>query len=114
MTKKEKIEKEVQKTFESFNQAERLKSNPYFYSQLMTHIDNLHSNKHKIQGREFARRVLKPAFLLLLIALNVFSATLFFKYQTQDYTNREQLLDFFGQEMKLDSKQYNPNLLINE
>ena len=114
MTKKETIEQEVQKTFESFDQAKRLKSNPFFYARLKTRIDNLHAKKQKIRGWEFAGRVLKPALLLLIIALNIFSATLFFKYQTQDYTNREQLLDFLGQELTLDSNQYNPNFLINE
>jgi len=52
--------------------------------------------------------------LLLIIALNIFSATLFFKYKTQDYINREQLLDFLGHELTLDYNQYNPNFLINE
>lgn len=32
MTRKEKIEQEVQKTLEIFDQAERLKSNPFFYT----------------------------------------------------------------------------------
>ncbi|OGN89175.1 MAG: hypothetical protein A2Z74_01230 [Chloroflexi bacterium RBG_13_46_9] len=114
MTRKEKIEQEVQKTFESFDQVERLKSNPFFYARLKTRIDDLYSKKKKIRGWEFARRVLKPALLLLIIALNIFSATLFFKYRTQDYTNREQLLDFWGQELILNSNQCNPNFLMNE
>lgn len=114
MTRKEKIEQEVQKTLQSFDQVERLKSNPIFYARLKTRIDDLHWKKQKIRGWEFACRVLKPALLLLIIALNIFSATLFFKYQNQNYTNREQLLDFWGQELILNSNQYNPNFLMNE
>ncbi len=114
MIRKEKIEQEVQKTLQSFKHAERLKSNPFFYTRLKNRIENLHSKKQKIRGWEFAGRVLKPALLLLIIALNIFSATLFFKYKTQDYINREQLLDFLGHELTLDYNQYNPNFLINE
>ena len=114
MTKKKKIEEEVQKTFESFGQAERLNANPFFYTQLMARIDNLQSKKHKYQDWELAGKVLKPALLLVLIALNFFSATLFFQNPTQDSANREQLLDFLGQELILDSSEYNPNLLIEE
>ena len=113
MTKKVKIEQEVQKTLECFDQAERLKSNPFFYARVKSGIDNLHSKKEKIQSWEFAWGVLKPAALLLIIALNIFSATLFFK-ESHDYSNRERLLDAFAQELTLDSNQYNPNLLINE
>ncbi|MBA4313520.1 MAG: hypothetical protein C0417_12925 [Chlorobiaceae bacterium] len=114
MTRKEKIEKEVQKTLESFDQVERLKSNPLFYAQLKTRIDNLHSKKQNIRGWEFAGRVLKPALLLLIIALNIFSATLFFKNRNINYSSREQLLDALAKELALDSNQYNPNILMNE
>ena len=69
MTRKEKIEQEVQKTFESFDQVERLKSNPFFYARLKIRIDNLHSKKQKIRGWEFTGRVLKPALLLLIFLL---------------------------------------------
>jgi len=114
MTRKEEIEKEVQKTLESFNQAERLKSNPFFYTQLKNRIDNLSRPKRKTTGWEFAWGVLKSVLLLLIIALNIFSATLFFKTRSSNYSNREQMLNALAEELTLDSNQYNPNLLINE
>ena len=114
MTKKEKIEQEVQKTLESFDQAERLKSNPFFYTRLKAKIDDLHSQKEKSQGWEFAWGILKPASLLLIIVLNIFTATLFLKNRNNEYLSREQMLDAFAQELTLDSSQYNPTLLINE
>ena len=114
MTKKEKIEQEVQKTFESFGQAERLKSNPFFYTRLKARIDDLHSQKQKTRGWEFAWGILQPALFLLIIVLNIFTATLFLKNRNNEYSSREQLLDAFAQELTLDSNQYNPTLLINE
>jgi len=114
MNRKEKIEKEVQKTLESFYQAERLKSNPLFYARLKNRIDNTSSDKRKTIDWQFASGVLKPSLLLLIIALNIFSATLFYKNRSNDYSNREQLVNAFAKELALDSKEYNPNLLINE
>jgi len=114
MTKKEKIEQEVQKTLESFDQAEQLKSNPFFYTRLKARIDDLSTQKRKIRGWEFAWGILKPALLFLIIVLNIFTATLFLKNRNSEYSSREQLLDAFAQELTLDSNQYNPNLLINE
>jgi len=114
MNRKEKIELEVQKTFQSFDQAERLKSNPFFYARLKTRIDNLHSTKQNIRGWESAGRVLKPALLLMIIALNILSATLFLNNRSSNCSNREQLLDAFAKELTLDSNQYSRSLLINE
>ena len=114
MNRKEKIEQEVQKTLECINQAERLKSNPFFYTRLKAKIDDLHSQKQKIRGWEFAWGVLKPGLLLLIIILNIFTAILFLKNRDNEYSSREQLLDAFAQELTLDSNQYNPTLLINE
>jgi len=114
MTKKEKIEQEVQKTLEGFDQAERLKSNPFFYTRLKARIDDLHPQKQKIRGWELAWGILKPALLFLIIALNIFTATLFLKNRNNEYSSREQLLNAFAQELTLDSSQYNPTLILNE
>jgi len=114
MNKKEKIEQAVQKTLDSFDQAERLKSNPFFYTRLKARIEELDAQRMQPKGWEIARGVVKPALLLLIIALNIFTATLFFKNRNNESSSREQLLNSFAQELALDSSQYNPNLLINE
>jgi len=114
MSRKEKIEKEVQKTLEGFSHSVRLKGNSFFYTRLKNRIDNSSRQKRKTIDSEFLWGVLKPILLLLIIVLNIFSATLFIKNQSSDYSNRELLLDSFVKELALDSNQYNPNLLINE
>lgn len=114
MTKKKKIEQEVQKTLEGFDQAERLKSNPFFYTRLRARIEQSDAKQMQPKGWEFAWRVLKPALLFLIIALNIFTATQFLKNQNNEPSSREQLLNSFAQELTLDPNQYNPNLLINE
>lgn len=114
MTKKEKIEQEVQRTLEGFDQAERLKSNSFFYTRLKAQIDDLHSQMQKIRSWELTWGFLKPALLFLIIALNIVTATLFLKNRNNESSSRGQLLNAFAQELTLDSNQYNPNLLINE
>lgn len=114
MNRKQKIEQEVQKTLESFDQAERLKTNPFFYTRLKVRIDNVSTQKKKIRGWEIVWGFVKPALLLLIVALNIFTVTLFMKNRNNESSSREQLLDAFAQELTLDSNQYNPNILINE
>jgi hypothetical protein len=114
MNRKEKIELEVQKTLECFSHSERLKGNPFFYTRLKNRIDNSSTQKRKTIGWEFAWGVLKPILLLLIIVLNIFSATLFLKNRNSNYSSREQLLDALAKELALDSNQYNPNYLMNE
>ena len=114
MTKKEKIEQEVQKTMDSFDKAERLKSDPFFYTRLKAQIDDLNAEKSKVEGWKFAWAILKPALLFFIIGLNIVTAMLFLKNRNASYSSREQLLNAFAQELTLDSNQYNPNLLINK
>lgn len=114
MTKKEKIEQEVRQTLESFDQAERLKSNPFLYTRLKARIEELDAQRRQSNGWEIACGVIKPALLLLIIALNIFTATIFLKNRNNKSSSREQLLNSFAHELTLDSSQYNPNLLINE
>jgi hypothetical protein len=114
MNRKEKIEKEVQKTLEGFSHVVRLNGDSFFYTRLKNRIDNSSRQKRKILGWEFAWGVLNPILLSLIIVLNIFSATLFIKYQSSDYSNHELQLDSFVRELALDSNQYNPNFLINE
>ncbi len=114
MAKKDKIEKEVQKTLECFDQAERLTCNPFFYTRLKAQIDELNAHGRQTKGWEFAWSVLKSVLLLLIVALNIFTASLFLKGQNDNAPNREELINTFAQEFTLDSTQNSPNLIINK
>jgi hypothetical protein len=114
MTRKEKIKQEVQKTLDFFNQAERINSDPFFYTRLKARIEELDTQPRQLQGWKIVWSILKPALIVCIVALNIMTATMFLKNQTQGYSNREQLLEAFAQESTLDSYQYSPNLLINE
>ena len=114
MNKKEKIEREVQKTLECFDQTEQLKSNPFFYTRVKARIGGLASYSRKPTSGELVWRIFKPALLFSIIAINIFTATMFLKNPGEKSTSREQIINVFAQEFTLDSELYNPNLLINE
>ncbi|MBI9072637.1 MAG: hypothetical protein JEY94_13625 [Melioribacteraceae bacterium] len=69
MNKKNTIEEEIQKTLAQFDNAERLPSNPYFYTRVKQRIDE----RKKTHRTFFA--VLKPATLALLLLINVSTVT---------------------------------------
>ena len=114
MGKKEKIEQEVQKTLDCFDQSEQLKTNPFFYTRIKAKIEDLESYGKKPNLADLVWGVLKPAFLFGIIVINIFTATSFLKNPGDTNTSREQIINTFAQEFSLDSEQYNPNLLFNE
>ena len=114
MNKKEKIEYEVQKTLECFDQPEQLKSNPFFYTRVKARIEELENYGRKPESSKFVWGILKPALLFSFVAINIITATLFFKNPDDTSTSREQIINAFAKEFTLDSEQYNPNLLFNE
>ncbi|MBC8186106.1 hypothetical protein H8E88_33910 [candidate division KSB1 bacterium] len=114
MNKKEKIEHEVQKTLECFNQPGQLKSNRFFYTRVKARIEDLENYSRKHKPGELTWGILKPALLFSMVAINIVTAFLFWKNPGDISTSREQIINAFAQEFTLDSKQYNPNLFINE
>ncbi len=114
MNKKQKIEQEVQKTLDCFDQSEHIKSNPFFYTRVKTRIEELENHERKSELGNLAWGILKPALLFSLIAMNIVTATLFMKKPGDQINSREQVINTLVLEFSLDSKQYNPNLLFNE
>ncbi len=114
MNRKEKIQQEIQKTLDCFDQVEPLKANPFFYTRLQSRINDLNRNKWQLKRWKFVWGVLKPALLIFVVAVNILTAIVVLKSQNNNQYSRTQLLNAFAQEMTLDSNQYNPNLLINE
>ena len=101
MNKKEKIEQEINKTLEQFNQAEKLPPNPYFFTRVQTRLEE----KKKQQNVFFA--ILKPALLIALIAVNMSTAIWYLgRSEQEDQTNsRQELLEFLASDLKLDNDQ---------
>lgn len=100
MSKKEKIEQEINKTFEQFNQSENLPRNPYFYTRVQASL----AEKQKQQNVFFA--ILKPALIIALIAVNMSTAIWYLgASEKQNQTNsRQELAEILASDLKLDNE----------
>lgn len=85
-TKKERIETEVEKTLACFDKAERLETSPHFSIRLLARIRDLDSRTKTLARPVFFYRLLRPALLVLMIAINIIFTFLMFnsgKTQTE-------------------------------
>lgn len=101
MNKKEKIEQEISKTLEKFDQADNMPPNPYFYTRVQARLEK----KQKHQNVFFA--ILKPALIIALVVLNVSTAFWYFRgtVQQEQTNSRQELAEILAGDLKLDSDQ---------
>ena len=102
MKKNEKIEREIGKTLNCFDAAERLKVDPYFYTRLRTRIADEEGGRRSVLKGFFSLNVLRPAFLTVVLLLNILTAVMVFHKPRERTDNREQYLSAFAEEYSLD------------
>ena len=100
MDQEKKIEEAVEKTLQEFNSAERLQAGPLFLAQVRAKINGL--NHGKRQAYLPALGLLRFAALVLLVVLNVVTATYFLKSDPAETYERSQLISAFAQEYALE------------
>lgn len=74
MNRKERIEQEVIKTLQCFDQMEKIKSSPLFYTRLQAKIRSLEDRHERFAFKIFSLNILRPAFLIFIVVLNLISA----------------------------------------
>lgn len=101
MNKKEKIEQEIQKTMEQFDNAEQLPPNPYFYTRVQARLEDSRK-QHRILSA-----VLKPALFTILVAVNLSTAVWYMGStdQTSQTDTRTELTEILAGDLKLDNNQ---------
>jgi len=77
-TKNERIEIEVEKTLACLDEVERIEAGPHFLTRLLTRIRDLERGPKALALPVFIYRLLRPALLGLMIAINVILAVLMF------------------------------------
>ena len=81
MKNEEKIRKEVEKTLNAFDNITDLNENPYLFTRLQAEIENGETGaKAKTAGG-----ILRPAFLILFLMLNLF--TVFYAFNQSNESN---------------------------
>ena len=100
MSKKEKIEQEINKTLSNLEKTEPLTPDPYFYSRLKAHLDERHKQQNVFS------LILKPTLLIALVIINVSTAFWYFNTNGTSQSNaRQELLKVLSSDLKLDSGQ---------
>ncbi len=103
MNKKEKIEDEIKKTLDVFEQKESLPPNPYFYTRVQQRIRERSGSKSTIMG------FLKPALLTILLLINVGTFIWYFN-SIEDYhanESRQELIEILSSDLNLNTNQSN-------
>ncbi len=108
MNKKEKIEEEIRKTLDVFEQKESLPPNPYFYTRVQQRIRERSGSKFTVVG------FLKPVLLTILLLINVGTFIWYFN-SSEDYhatESRQELIEILSSDLNLNTNQ--SNILLAE
>ena len=103
MDKKEKIEEEIRKTLDVFEQKESLPPNPYFFTRVQQRINERSGSKSTTM--EF----LKPALLTFLLLINVGTFIWYFN-SSANYSSAEkqqELIEYLSSDLNLNTNQNN-------
>ena len=104
------IEQEIEKTLNSVGSFERYNGKPF----LLTRVQAQLAKNDGYQPGFISRLALKPAFLVAIIVLNVFSAIYFMNSSSTIDTTRDQYLDQLAEEYMPSSKAFEITTLLEE
>ena len=107
--KKTALEKEVEKTLQSFDRLQPLAHNPYFYTRLKTRLEE--ERKRKAGWRPLL--VLRPVLVVLLALVNVYTAFLIWGNGNDTLPYRDAYVSAFASEYALEQNIEDP-FAINE
>ena len=101
MNKKEKIQSEIDRTLDLFDQKESLPPNPYFYTRVKQRLNEKSRKEFSFSA------VLKPAFFTALVALNLTTAVWYTSSEslTSQTNTNIVLADILKSDFNLESKQ---------
>ena len=77
MDKRKPVREEVEKTMSLLDRMENLEAGPYFYTRVEARLRSKEIEEKTKHPGIFVVRVLKPALLVLLLLVNLFSAVFF-------------------------------------
>lgn len=104
--KKKQIEGEVKKTLELLDQIEEIKPNPYFYTRLQARLKKQEAERKGKTAGIFSWEKLRPAFLTVVVVINIISGILFIQENNSSAENRDKALDTIAKEYLMNQKDY--------
>lgn len=79
MDKRKRVREEVEKTMSLLDRMQNLEASPYFYTRIQAKLSSKEREKKTILSGFPGARVLRPAFLLLLLMINLISVFFFLR-----------------------------------
>ena len=113
MSKEDKINKEIEKTLALLDESKPLKADAYFYTRLKARME-AEEKERRFAGLNIGWKLLAPVFLVVIMVLNIYTASVFLTKENRTKANQEELANLFASELTLDSSQYNPILTLNK
>lgn len=99
MNAKEKIKNEIEETLSLLEQSESLPPDAFFYTRLQAQLD---ARRHR---RTVFAAVLKPALLVVLVAVNIGTAFWYINGSEQTATSRQELVELLADEFNVSTTQ---------
>ena len=106
MNQKSTHDPEVEKILGCFDKIEPIKADPFFYTRLQNRLTS--SAPDDLSHR--AVRILRPALLMSLILLNIYTLFIYYDQPQQASTERTRMLNDFAQDFSLDITHYDANI----
>jgi hypothetical protein len=101
MNKREKIEREIDKTLGQFEKKDSLEPNPYLNTRIQQRLDERNRKKLNFSA------ILKPAFFTALIAINLYTAVWYINLSdAYNYADSNQgLVEILSSDFNLENDQ---------
>ena len=87
------IEEKVRLTMEELDELKAVEVSPFFISRLSQKLSESNETQQSVYDRFFSFGLLRPAVLVLLIALNLFSIIKFFNSTSSMKTKQQNMMD---------------------
>lgn len=114
MKKKEFIDEEVDKILQSPEHMDRLEGGPYFYSRVQARIARLEHRPSPSLFDVFAQKLLRPAFVTLIIVINLFTAIYAFVGTQSQRNDKKNYMTAVAADYSLNQGIYELYLTTNE
>lgn len=110
MNKEDRIEQEIAKTLACLDNIENIEAGPYFYSRLRAKLETPVEPREHWYRRLFGMQLLRPAFLILLVVVNLITAVLVLQNKSGSVDYRGEHLSAVAEEYSLHSTKDNDYL----
>lgn len=98
MDKKKLIDQEVEKILQCFDQPEKIESNPFFFTRVQAAISDLDKKQTELGIFSIFENVLRPAFIVGIIILNLITAGFTLNRKDNQSTSKSQVIYSFAEE----------------